>query len=238
MRDSLEELLARGATLQDESLHSPELTKSMDAVWLAARSEAGLGPGPDRQRSKIRRRVTAAVVGLMALGAGVSGGPAFADWVGLHTGNYDTGPLLHRSPKTPDREYWRMDSPELVPHLRAWEQDYPLAPGYSLDPLIDNYAQREDTQMEAAGFRTDVFLYSECTWIDVWVKADRTGDTAARNEATQGLAATVAKLDRPAPIDLDEPGRAFLVQLVGAAREGDANPLQQEHRINCDWQFR
>lgn len=176
---------------------------------------------------------------MVVVGVGAGGAPAFAEWVGLRTGEYETGSLFHPKPKTPDREYWRMDSPELVPHLRAWEQEYPLAPGYTLDPLITSYATNfKNSEMPAAGFRTDVFLYSECTWVDAWLTADRARNTTAKTKATEGLAATVAKLDTPVRIGLDPGGRAFLIDLVAAAQQDNPAPLKREHRLNCGWKFR
>ncbi len=112
-----------------------------------------------------------------------------------------------------------MNSPELAAHLKTWEQDYPLAPGYTLKPLIDSYATTKNTQDTAGGFRDSVFFYSECTWVDYWVTSDRTGKAAAKREATRGLATTVAKLDSPARINLDETGRRFLTELVEAAED-------------------
>ena len=237
MTEPLDELLRRNARVQDQELRATGLVDSMDAAWLEARAEAGAGAPAVPRRSHRRGRVAAAAA-LVVVAVGAGGAPAFADWVGLHTGSYDTGPKREHNPSTPDRELWRMSSPELAPHLQAWERDYPLAPGHSLDPLIDDYSRAENSQMTAAGFRDSVFFYSECTWVDYWVTADRAGRTTARREATQGLADTVAKLDSPARINLDQPGRMFLVALVGAARAGDAGPLERERRINCDWQFR
>lgn len=69
--------------------------------------------------------------------AGASAAPAFSNWVELRTGKYDTGVKSERNPKSPEAELWRMDSPDLAPQLRTWVQDYPLAPGYTLDPLIN-----------------------------------------------------------------------------------------------------
>lgn len=92
--------------------------------------------------------------------------------------------------------------------------------------------------MTAAMFRSDVFLYSECTWVDAWVVADRGGDEGAKAQATTGLKVVVSKLDEPFRVRLDDNGRKNLHGLVTAAQHDDPGPLRSELKINCGWNFR
>lgn len=237
MSDPLDDLLRADARVLDEDLRSPGSDDGMDALWLEAKAAAA-APTTEvpRRGAKVRRRVTGAVAGLVVVGLGAGAAPAFADWVGLHTGEYDTGPRSAPQPKTADREMLRLNSPELARQLQAWEQTYPLAPGYSLDPLLDGYANVKRSEATAAMAHDDVFFFSQCTWVDYWLTADRDGDTAAKRAATNGLAGTVAKLD--SVLTLDKPGRAYEGELVDAAQADKVAALQRERRINCDWKFR
>lgn len=133
-------MLLSSARVTDDSLDTIQLSNSMDALWVSAKAENPAPAAVPARGSKVRRRVTGVVATLVVAGIGAGGAPAFADWVALHTGRYDTGSPANPEPKTPEREMWRMDSPELAPHLRTWEKQYPLAPGYSLAPLINDYS--------------------------------------------------------------------------------------------------
>lgn len=236
MSDPLDDLVLSDARVADETLRLPQLVAGMDTLWFQAKVEAGVPAAAPRRRSKVRRRLTGALAALVVVGVGAGGAPAFADWVGLHTGTYDTGPRSAPKPQTADRELWRLDSPELASRLQAWEQDYPLAPGYTLDPLIAGYANVKKAEATAGMAHDDVFFFSQCTWVDYWLTADRSGNAAAKKEATKGLADTVAKLDSVQT--LDEPGRALEVALADAAEADKPAPLKRERRINCDWKFR
>jgi hypothetical protein len=150
--DPLDDLLGKACQPSTEQLHAVKLRQAMNVAFADAKAEAGPRRTPNRSRS----RAAGAVLGLGLLVAGVGAVPAFAEWVGLRTGTYDVGPSSAFSPKAPERELWRMDSPELVPQLQAWTIDYPLAPGYTLAPLIQRYASAKNTQMAADSYRTDV----------------------------------------------------------------------------------
>lgn len=236
MAEPLEDLLRSSARVTDDSLQTMQLADSMDALWVSAKAETSAPVIVPVRRSKVRRRVTAVVAALVVAGIGVGGAPAFADWVALHTGRYDTGSPADPEPKTPEREMWRMDSAEMVPHLRTWERQYPLAPGYSLAPLINDYSDAKNSQSTAGMVQDTVFFYSQCTWVHYWVTADRSGDTAAKKDATRGLVSTVAQVD--SLHTLDEPGRALETDLGNAAKADEPALLKRELQINCDWNFR
>lgn len=237
MTDPLDDLLRSEARVADGDLRSPRVLDGMDALWLEAKGEekAASSAVPSR-RSKVRRRVTGAVAALVVVGLGVGVAPAFADWVSLRTGTYDTGSQSDPQPTSSEREWLRLDSAELGPQLRAWESDYPLAPGYSLDPLVDGYAGVERSQATAGMMHDDVFFFSECTWVDYWLTADRAGDAAAKREATTGLADTIANLDTVAT--LDQHGRPSMIALATAAKNDHRALLENERQLNCDWNFR
>lgn len=236
MSDPLDDLLRGNARVTDDDLYSSPLVADMDALWLEAKVDANTPTAVRRRSTKLRRRITGAVAALVVVGVGAGGVPAFADWVSLHTSTYDTGLQSDPQPKAPDREWLRLDSPELAPQLRAWEQDYPLAPGYSLDPLIEPYAKIERSEATAGMMHDDVFFFSKCTWVDYWLTADRSGDAAGRKEATEGLVNTLAKLD--SVVTLDQHGRVVLGELATAAQNDDQAPLKNEHEVNCNWNFR
>lgn len=138
--DPLDDLLGKASQPDTEQLHSFKLRQAMDLAFADAKAEGGPRCTPKRSRS----RAAGAVLGLGLLVAGVGAVPAFAELVGLRTGTYDVGPNSAFSAKAPERELWRIDSPELVPQLQAWTIDYPLAPGLLSRPTRPAVREREE----------------------------------------------------------------------------------------------
>lgn len=97
--------------------------------------------------------------------------------------------------------------------------------------------------MAADSYRTDVFLYSECTWVDGWVSADDRDDPTGRNAAGAGLTSLVARGSQVPPVDLEDAHRDYLRRLASAAStsapdKADRALLQHEREVGCGWNYR
>ncbi len=183
MAAELEEVLYRAKPCRDSDLDTPKINNALVALRQSIKTRPAPTTSTLRRfapgRKRRTRRIAALVAAAIAVPAIALATPAAADWISLHTGTYD---VSVGEPRTADREMWRHNSPEAAEKLRAYAREYGLAPGYSIEPMVQRYAN-DNAEMLALGFRTSVLSWSLCTWTQTWVDADRVGDAATRRTA-------------------------------------------------------
>ncbi len=215
--EGLDAALSEAAAVSDRQLDSDEVRGAISAL-VAARK-------PRAQRShRGARRVAGVTVALLVVGAGVAAAGGFP---GLHTGQFGLPGMTENDTS----EYLRAASPEVVGLMTGYEQETPLAPGYSLAPVIARI--QNIGLIQADGLRGAVALYSACTWDQSWVRAHSSGDTAA--EAT-ALAALRAVPNWPIMARIDGDGRLVpsYRAIADAAAAGDVLTVARELGLNCN----
>ena len=90
----------------------------------------------------------------------------------------------------------------------------------SLDDLLRRSARVQDQDLRA----TRLVDSLDAAWREARAEAGAAATAVPRRPRARGRVAAAAA--------------ALIVVAGGAARAGDAGPLERERRINCDWQFR
>jgi hypothetical protein len=85
--------------------------------------------------------------------------------------------------------------------------------------------------MQATGIVDDFETYSRCVWMQTWLRADSSHDTATMKAAASELTASATW---PATVATDGGGIVTGYEAVasGASRE-DSTPVQHEYSLNC-----
>jgi len=229
MTDDVERSLRQATAWRDEDLDAPQVQAALAGMRESIKAGRFADLPVRRQRQRLRRRLTAAVAGVIAVPTIVLATPAAADWIGLHTGRYDVAP---GEPETAEDEYWRINSPEAADKLRAFAGEYGMAPGYSIEPLV-KIAAKDNAQMAARGFRGWVIHWSECSWtltaVDARERDDRPTQLAA-GQALRGLADRLDELFTP-----DESNSAEYARLLATdAETGSSEQIIDWNKNSCD----
>ena len=207
------------ARVDDAQLDTPAVRAALTDLEVAI-----LGTPAGRRTTARRRARVGAVIGAVALTVGI-GIPAAASYVSLQTGKKDTD----------GSEVWHMDSPDAPAAFTKFSHDYPLAPGYSPAAMGKDLAVRTPAAESELGFRSDVYLYSMCSWERSWLTARATSDASAETRA----AAALLDLDRRAhhPVALFSTGNMLV--LVGQVQQGvradQPAVVQRDVKLNCDY---
>ncbi len=226
----LDEALYRAKPCRDSDLDTPEINNALAALRPSIKITPAPAPSTLRRftpgRRRRTRRIVAAVTAAIAVPAIALATPAAADWVSMRTGTYD---VSVGEPRTPEREMWRFNSPETAQVLRAYAAEYGLAPGYSIEPMVNYYAG-QNSEMFAVGFRSAVIVWSVCTWNLTWLDADRAGDAA-----TQRIAVTRIRrnADREESLGYFADQVAAIRQVADAAEAGRESALVAWQAENC-----
>ena len=166
---------------------------------------------------------------------------AAAGLIDLHTGFFGSPGMSEND----TGEFLDISSPNLGPLMQRYAGDMPLAPGYSLDPLIEQVhdlgvhdGARDDSGvvhgglMQADGIASEVAYYSACTWDRSWLGAHAAGDQDAQDRATAVIAAVptwpviVRTAGDQATLDAFE-------SAADAARRGDATTMRSYADSRC-----
>jgi hypothetical protein len=224
----LDRLLGVAQLATDQQLGEPRVRAAVAAVAEEAACVGTLVRGVQvaqaRRNRRTRRAVLAGAVASAVVLAG--GGAAAAGWVDLHTGFFGSP----RDTEGDTSEYLDTRSPEIPGLLRDYAKQTPLAPGATLDPLMESIAANPGLQQEA-GLRGSVALFSACTWEIHWLAAFRSGDKAAQEQALVVLRQIPTW---PALVAVDGDRVAHDASLrAEAAAGGDPAPLERNVATNC-----
>ena len=104
--------------------------------------------------------------------------------IGLHTGFFGSPGMTDEDTS----EFYDISSPDLGPMMERYAVDTPLAPGYSLDPLVAQLHALGGL-MQEEGIRGEIATWSACTWDRSWLHAHAAGDQNAQERATAVITA-------------------------------------------------
>lgn len=219
MSSRLDQALTR-ARVDDDQLDTPPVRAAINLLGTAI-----VDPAVDGPRSTTSRRTKiGAVIGAAALTLGV-GIPAAADYVSLNSGQKDTD----------GSEMWRLDSPDAPVAFTKLSRDYPLAPGYSAVKMGQDLAGSVPSAESELMFRSDVFLYSMCTWERSWLTARTSGDVAARKRSSAALLDFDRRANQPVKLFTRGNVRSFVGELQQSVRADQPYLVERDVRINCDY---
>ncbi|WP_152362005.1 hypothetical protein [Microlunatus speluncae] len=183
MSDDIERTLRRATAWRDEDLDAPQVRSALAGMRESVKAGRFAELPVRRRRRRLRQRLTAIIAGVIAVPTIALATPAAADWISLRTGRFDVAP---GEPETAADEYWRINSPEAAAELRAYAREYGMAPGYTIEPLVE-IAAGQEAQMAARGFRGWVIFWSECSWTLTAAEARERDDRATQRAAGQAL---------------------------------------------------
>jgi hypothetical protein len=230
-----DELFARLKNVDPASALVPDEKQMMSAL-------ASATVGPRKTRSRVFLWVAILVAGVVTLGA-VS--PAVAD--GVHHFFAQTGwfgspnlPGVGESPTTTtesDNSEWiNTGRSDFVAYSASIFPSYISLPvGYDRATYASAVAKTirppQGGLMQATGIVDDFETYSRCVWMQTWLAADSSHDTAAMKAAASVLTTSATW---PATVATDGGGMVagFEVVASGASR-GDPTPVQHEYLLNC-----
>jgi hypothetical protein len=177
-----------------------------------------------------RRRTTLALLAAALLLCLAAGSPVIAQrlsaWTGIHgsgVGEEDTSEYLLSS--TPDYR-------QAVESLRP--AHIPLPPGYEWRKAVDLFTawDSEPTMYSATGIKDIYAGFAACAWEAEWLAGRRAGDAGRVRAATTVLAEARSWPDAGA--DKTGGARRQRDEIATAAANGDAAPLRQDIKVNCD----
>jgi hypothetical protein len=155
--------------------------------------------------------------------------PAAASYVGLHTGIFDDDGGHHG-------EVLDLTSPDVIPVLRQYEQEYPLPAGHTWDGLEQRWTSQAAAGVwqlgqvgiieEAAG------LESQCQWEGAWLNAHQAHNSSAAQTAAQVLA-DIPHWHVTTAYDANGGGTRLAEQVAAAAAAGNPGLPQQVFDANC-----
>jgi hypothetical protein len=159
-----------------------------------------------------------------------AGSPVIAQrlsaWTGIHgsgVGEEDTSEYLLSS--TPDYR-------QAVESLRP--AHIPLPPGYEWRKAVDLFTawDSEPTMYSATGIKDIYAGFAACAWEAEWLAGRRAGDAGRVRAATTVLAEARSWPDAGA--DKTGGARRQRDEIATSAANGDAAPLRQDIKANCD----
>ena len=218
---TLEERLARADPAQAYDLLDPA---ARDAVANIASAAMTAPPARPRGRRRLARRTLVpalAVAAFLAIGA-----VAAAGWLDAHTDLFGARGMTEN-----DKSEWlRLGSPELSDIAREQGRAYPLPPGGSYEPAIDQLMRR-DGLLQANGVRALLARSSACQWEREWLMAWRRSDSERMRRAVAVLKEVPSW---PAIRATDGGGTARLhARIAAAARDGAPRVVRADLAVNC-----
>jgi hypothetical protein len=230
-----DELFARLKKVDSASTLVPDEKQMMSAL-------ASATVGPRKTRSRVFFWVAILVAGVLTAGA-VS--PAVAD--GVHHYFAQTGWFGSPNPPgvgAPPAKTTESDSSEWINTSRSDFVAYSasifpsyisLPVGYDRDVYASAVAKTirppQGGLMQATGIIDDFETYSRCVWMQTWLAADSSHDTATMKAAASVLTASATW---PATVTTDGGGMVTGFEAVASgASRGDPTPVQHEYSLNC-----
>jgi hypothetical protein len=177
-----------------------------------------------------RRRTTLTLLAAALLLCLAAGSPVIAHrlsaWTGIHgsgIGEEDASEYLLSS--APDYR-------QAVESLRP--SHIPLPPGYEWRKAVDRFTawDSEPTMYSATGIKDIYAGFAACAWEAEWLAGRRASDAGRVRAATTMLAEARSWPDAGA--DKTGGARRQRDEIATAAANGDAVPLRQDVKVNCD----
>ncbi|HEX6681261.1 MAG TPA: hypothetical protein VF062_00585 [Candidatus Limnocylindrales bacterium] len=219
--EPMDALLRSADPIRNSDLSTPPVGRALDELG------AHIG-GAGRKRRRIGRVSVLAGAALAAVIAAGVAAPATAHWFGLRSGLFgdESGTEVDTS------EFLNASSPELGPYLDEVGREYPLPPGVTFERTKQRIISTGGL-VQRNGLRSRLARTAQCAWMDAWLHARASGDTAALAEATR-MVRSAASWDIWAAVDGD--GQLVLTQrrLAEAAGAGEPVPIREDFELNCD----
>ena len=221
--DTVDELLTRAAP---PATLTPSVTSALDDLGSALPSM--LRPA-DLVRARRRRRRQRILTGAAGLALLASATPAAASHLGLHTGLFgDDGGHYG--------ELLNLGSPEAIPVLRKYEQEYPLPAGGSWAVLEQRWQSPTNAMLQGQGqagiLEEAAGLESQCQWEGSWLSAHAGGDARTAATAVRVLA-EIPTWHVITAYDADGGMVTQARQVAEGAARGDTTLPQQDFSVNC-----
>ena len=198
-----------------------------DAAVEAALTDVALAAiqTPQSRRTRVLRpsRLVALVAAAAVLvGASVAG----ASWLGAHTGIFGKPGMTENDTS----EFLRIGSPEMAAIARDYGRAYPLPPGGSFEPAVDQLLHG-DGLIQATGVRALVAMASACQWEREWLRAHVASEVPRARRAV----AVLSRVPHWRVVRSTDGGGvvASYERIARAARRGVEGPVRRDLAVNC-----
>ena len=183
-------------------------------------------PAPRAGRARARRRSPKLVALLAAAALLVTASVAGASWLGAHTGIFGEPGMTENDTS----EFLRIGSPEMAAIARDFGRAYPLPPGGSFEPAV-NQLVHGDGLIQATGVRALVAMASSCQWEREWLRAHVASDVPRARRAE----AVLLRVPHWRVVRATDGGGtvASYKRIARAARNGVEGPVRRDLAINC-----